>query len=528
MSGRALPDAQIATALRAHLPQRAQAGLEDRILHEAARTAQDRPLPAFVAGLWDADPTTQRRYQLIAATLLVALLLAAVAGVGALLDDKRLPDRLSLEPPTDVRAYVVGAYEGVAELPALRITIVEVEGTKTRWTYNGAGILRLDHYFSPNDPEPGLMRLYTDGVMAEEASLGGEPVWVEYGQQGKALAELAMATGLSTFCQADWDYVGLEDLSGRPAHRVMCGGLEMWLDIETGLALRSINAQDPAIGPTIEFTVLELAVGPQPAELFVAPDDRRTVSGDEYNCSLDPACESTSVEPAPSTRPVVTPPPAPGGHAAPADLDAFIDDVLATHEELPPLEMLVERYQSPFGLDAQWRTFFDRSGRRRQSTSSTPPARAADRVPDDPRTDLQIVWPHADGRTICTRVRTVARGGVRPGGPTLGLGEPCAEGWSIGLRPRRRQAGSSPGAGTSRSGWTTTGGLSFEASEPDPLDFMTLVWEVQEFRFEQPPASCSSCPRRGRVSAAGSVTGVSRLTPATMPLPAPARAKPSG
>jgi hypothetical protein len=523
MSGRALTDAQIATALRAHLPQRAQAGLEDRILHEAARSAQDRPLPGFVAGLWDADPTARRRYQLIAATLLLALTLAAVAAVGAVLDDKRLPDPLSLEPPTDVRAYVVDAYEGIAELSALSITILEVEGTKTRWTYNGAGILRLDHYFSPNDAEPGLMRLYTDGVMAEEADLDGEPVWVEYGQQPKALAELAMATGLSTFCQADWDYVGLEYLIGRPAHRVMCGGLEMWLDIETGLALRSINAQDPAIGPTIEFTVLELAVGPQPAELFVAPDDRRTVSGDEYNCSLDPACESISVEPAPSTRPVVTPPPAPGGYAAPADLDAFIDDVLTTHEELPPLEMLVERYQSPFGLDAQWRTFFDGSGRRRQEYIFDPTGARPPTVYLTTRgRTYESYGLTADGRTIWheSGPSPVAESG--PEVPTLGLGEPCAEGWEhrgfdlVVGRPAHHLVCRYLEI------WVDDDWRLVVRSQrnPDPLDFMTLVWEVQEFRFEQPPAELFELPEDAVVCPGGIGDGVC-LDDTGNPMPLP-------
>jgi hypothetical protein len=481
MSGRALTDAQIAAALRAHLPQRAQAGLEDRILHEAARTAQDRPLPAFVAGLWDADPMARRRYQLIAATLLVALTLAVFAGVGALLDDRRLPDRLSLEPPADVRAYVVDAYEGIAELPALSITILEVEGNKTRWTYNGAGILRLDHYFSPNDAEPGLMRLYTDGVMAEEADLGGEQVWVEHGQQGKALSELAMATGLSTFCRADWAYVSLEYLIGRPAHRVKCGGLEMWLDIETGLALRSINAQDPEIGPTIEFTVLELDVGPQPAELFLPPSDRRTVSGDVYSCSLDPACESPSVGPAPSTRPVVTPPPAPGDHAAPGDLDGFIADVLATHEELPPLEMLVEEYQSPFGMDVRWRTFFDGSGRRRQEyifdpTGAQPPTVY---LTTGGRT-YESYGLTEDGRTLWQELGTSPVADSDPDVPTLGLGEPCPDGWEhrgfdlVVGRPAHHLVCRYLEI------WVDDDWRLVVRSQrnPDPLDFMTFVREV--------------------------------------------------
>ena len=85
MTARPLTDAQIARALRLHLPERAQAGLESRIFAAASSTPQQRNLPAIVAGLWDADPSSRRRYQLLAAALLVALTLAVVAGVGALL-----------------------------------------------------------------------------------------------------------------------------------------------------------------------------------------------------------------------------------------------------------------------------------------------------------------------------------------------------------------------------------------------------------------------------------------------------------
>ena len=84
MNGRPVTDAQISNALRAHLPDRAQAGLRERILVAAETTTQQRTLPSFLGALSEADPITRRRTLLIAAALLVALVLASAAAVGEL------------------------------------------------------------------------------------------------------------------------------------------------------------------------------------------------------------------------------------------------------------------------------------------------------------------------------------------------------------------------------------------------------------------------------------------------------------
>jgi hypothetical protein len=98
MNGRPLTDAQISSALRAHVPERAQAGLRERILEAAGTTTQQRALPSFLGALGDADTFARRRGLLIAAALLVALALASVAAVGALRLLQRDPVRdLSLE-----------------------------------------------------------------------------------------------------------------------------------------------------------------------------------------------------------------------------------------------------------------------------------------------------------------------------------------------------------------------------------------------------------------------------------------------
>ena len=98
MNAPRLTDAQVSQALRAHLPDRAEAGLRERILEAAETTSQQRALPSFLGALSEADPVARRRSLLIAAALLVALAFASSAVVGALRILERDPvDQLSLE-----------------------------------------------------------------------------------------------------------------------------------------------------------------------------------------------------------------------------------------------------------------------------------------------------------------------------------------------------------------------------------------------------------------------------------------------
>jgi hypothetical protein len=105
MNGRRLTDAEISKALRAHLPDRADPGLRERILDAADTTGQQRALPSFLGALIEADPVVRRRSLLIAAALLIALALASAAAVGALrlLQHDPVQD-LSLKPPAEETA----------------------------------------------------------------------------------------------------------------------------------------------------------------------------------------------------------------------------------------------------------------------------------------------------------------------------------------------------------------------------------------------------------------------------------------
>ena len=199
MTDRRLTDAQIATALRAHLPTQAQPGLRSRVFDQIDATPQRRAMPSFLGAVTDADPVGRRRSLLLAAAVLVALAVATAVGVGAYLQAQRDHLPFSLDRPDDVDAYVAGAYPALVDLPALSLMVIESEGTKGRWSYDGHGHVRLDHYGSPTDAEPTLFELFGDDTMSEVASVDGKDVWVEHSGQGiRGARSLRRSASVST------------------------------------------------------------------------------------------------------------------------------------------------------------------------------------------------------------------------------------------------------------------------------------------------------------------------------------------
>ena len=160
MNGRRLTDAQISTALRAHLPEAAAPGLRERVFEAAETTSQLRALPSFLGALSEADPITRRRSLLIAAALLVALALASAAAVGALRLLERDPiDELSLEPPADVPAFVLSSYERLPQLPPLALTWHDSGSAKGRIYVDRSGAVRFDRFASADATEPASYRI---------------------------------------------------------------------------------------------------------------------------------------------------------------------------------------------------------------------------------------------------------------------------------------------------------------------------------------------------------------------------------
>jgi hypothetical protein len=356
MNGRQLTDAQISSALRAHLPVRAQAGLRERILDSAERTSQQRALPSFLGALSEADPVVRRRSLLIAAALLVALALASVAAVGALRLMQRDPVKdLSLETPAEVQAFVLSSHDRMPQLPPVAITTLRSDATKDRIYVDRSGAVRLERYASYDATEPVTSMILSGTRFGRTVTVGPNTVWVENDDAiGEDPRVYILTTGLTGLAAAGgpgcemtrdsseagngtaatgWRYVGADSVAGRRTHHLVCAGNDVWIDEETRLILRvrhrDIDDAGSPIPGTIGTTeVTKLEFGEQPAALFAfaPPNGVAAMSGEAYAalCGPDlaaflegPPCAGTprpaevtpTPEPEPSPTLIVSPNP---------------------------------------------------------------------------------------------------------------------------------------------------------------------------------------------------------------------------
>lgn len=381
MNGRPLTDVQIAQALRAHLPEAASPGLRERIFDEARTTAQLRSIPSFLGVLGDPDPAARRRTLLIAAAMLLALALASAAAVGAWRLLQRDPFRdLSLEPPSDVQAFVLSSRERLPELPPVALTWRDSDSAKGRIYVDRSGAVRFDRFASADATEPAGYRILSpDHRISGMATVDDEAVWIEPGHEaigddpraflGTILGvddgpgceiERDSSEGGNDSAAAAWRYVGLEYVAGRPTHHVACAG-DLWIDIETRLILRTReprtdDAGQPLPGQFETTEVTEIAFAEQPAALFEPPPGLARISEEEYSayiCARDlpnelapgiSDCPSSDVAdatppPEPSIRPTPSAAPGPSDCVGPAG---------APGERIGPLAW------TPESLDKDW------------------------------------------------------------------------------------------------------------------------------------------------------------------------------
>jgi hypothetical protein len=342
MNDRRLSDAQIAAALRGHLPTQAQAGLQGRVTDAVEITPQRRSLPSIFGLVSDPDLVRGRTSLLMVAALLLALALATSAAVGAWqLAHQDTTPQLDLTAPTDVAAFVLSSYDRMPQLPPVAITMLEDGTAKDRIYVDQSGAVRFEYYATPDASQPAAFEILKGTTMGQLATVGSTKTWIE--QAGRIsedprvflLAEMdGGGEGNDTGCgltrtqgevvagagASGWTYVGTEYVVGRPTFHVTCGGGDLWIDVETRLILRSEGPiQDPTVFPvdgqplpgpsqgteTIEVTELEF--GQQPADLFqiAKPAGVAQMSGDQYQCEIDPGpCASP-----PPGPPAYTPPP---------------------------------------------------------------------------------------------------------------------------------------------------------------------------------------------------------------------------
>jgi hypothetical protein len=313
MNGRPLTDAQIARALRVHLPESAQAGLRERVFEAVESTSQQRALPSFLGGLSDADPVGRRRSLLIAAALLVALALASAAAVGAWRLLQRDPVReLSLEPPADLPAFVLSSYERLPQLPPVALAWHDSGSAKGRIYVDRSGTVRFDRFASADATEPSSSTIVRGKRISGMAFVDSEAVWIEEGHEAIEddprvfLRTVFSRPGGGPGCEMEqdpsevdgrtaatgWRYVDAEYVAGRPTHHVACVGelsldIDLWLDIETRLILRTRapatdESGQPIPGQFETTEVTEIAFGDQPAALFEAPQGVTRMSEEAY------------------------------------------------------------------------------------------------------------------------------------------------------------------------------------------------------------------------------------------------------
>jgi len=315
MSAR-LSDEQLAQALQACVPMQTPVGSADRLFETIAMTRQDRPLPIVIAQLRDADPVSRRRSLLIAAALLLALAIATATAVGALRLLQRDPiDDLGLEPPADVPAFVLSSYERLPQLPPVALTWHDSDSQKGRVYVDRSGTVRFDRFSSAQATEPSSSTIVgADHRISGIAPVESRAVWVEPGHEAIGddprvfLRTVLSVPDLPPGCEMErgsgevgggtaasgWRYVGLESVAGRSTHHVTCSGVDLWLDIESRLILRTKGPAVDGAGQPIraESTeVTEIEFGEQPAALFEPPVGVTRLSEDAYLAYLCTAGE---------------------------------------------------------------------------------------------------------------------------------------------------------------------------------------------------------------------------------------------
>ncbi len=189
--------------------------------------------------------------------------------------------------------------------------------------------------------------------MASPDQDAGSLMFVELTDQGDPLATY-LAKGLGQTCIGPWEHHGFDTVAGRPAHHITACVVDLWIDVETLLVLRSEAAggltpnpdadRPPRLGERVVREAVEFVVGPQDAALF---DIARMTGGAEvmtvaeHQCRTDPASCGAAVVPPVEIEPL----PEPAGSIAPVgattDADAVVAAALATHAALPPLRMVV-------------------------------------------------------------------------------------------------------------------------------------------------------------------------------------------
>ena len=372
MSSYRFSDAQIASALRNHLPAHARSDVRGRIAAQVATTAQRSPLPAILQPFGSADPGVRRRTMLVAAALLLAAGVAVAAFVGTILQQREDLRRITIDPAQNPPGFVLQAYAAHRELPAMTIvaSVSDVAGGPSdvhRFVFDGHGRVRHECCDGHVVIQAGDLRGSTS-VLDD-----GAPVWlIEPAHGALAGYELAEFSGLATpECPTAWRYIGPDLVVGRSAHHLACprdpqdaalSDLELWLDAQLGIALRSLTAGaqmsgigGPAAPSRYEQRVQSIEFGAPSEMLFEPPHGMARLTLEEAYCIDNPA-GCPNLETARPHLPATTPESGPSD-PQPPDLLSLIHAVHQSYADVPPMALVIEDRAG--AVQGEWRIFTD-------------------------------------------------------------------------------------------------------------------------------------------------------------------------
>ena len=181
----------------------------------------------------------------------------------------------------DVPALVAATLQSYAGLPAMEIVIEErgqYEGEWHRFT-DGAGHMREERSYDLSSAPPIITLWISEGFYETWYLDDGTTEWRRLGDFTRPASIASFTLGLPDRCVDGWEYVGLDLVLDSPAWHIACGRTEFWIDRERLLVVRRVVAPDALHLVTESQTVLRVALGPQPVELFQLPQDAVVVGG---------------------------------------------------------------------------------------------------------------------------------------------------------------------------------------------------------------------------------------------------------
>jgi len=171
--------------------------------------------------------------------------------------------------PVDVDAFVAEVITRYDTMPAFEMS-ARRNGGDYRYLYGGSGRLRSEYTYDPNKPPNVSISANGHEFMLDGQTDDGRTVWLDLPRPGGAARVLDL--GIGQRCAVGWQHRGFDLVIDRPAHHLVCGYREFWVDREWLLVMRS-QETNPLVSGTDVSEVLSVKFVQPPSESFELPDD---------------------------------------------------------------------------------------------------------------------------------------------------------------------------------------------------------------------------------------------------------------